>query len=37
LHMASGSVRVPYIEHAIAQELRDYILFKVESSQKAWH
>lgn len=37
LHMASGSVRVPYIEHATAQLLRDYILFKVESSQKAWH
>jgi putative membrane protein len=37
LHMASGSVQVPYIDHATAQRLRDYILFKVESSQNAWH
>ncbi len=37
MHMASGSVRVPYIEHTTAQTLRDYILYRVESSQKAWH
>jgi putative membrane protein len=37
MHMASGSVRVPYIDHAKAQQLRDYILYRVESSQKAWH
>lgn len=37
LHMASGSVRVPYIDHANAQQLRDYILYRVESSRKAWH
>jgi putative membrane protein len=37
LYMASGSVRVPYIDHDRAKQLRDYILFKVESSQKAWH
>ena len=37
LHMASGSVRVPYIDHATARQLRDYILYKVESSAKAWH
>ena len=37
MHMASGSVRVPYIDHATAQQLRDYILYRVESSQKAWH
>jgi putative membrane protein len=37
MHMASGSVRVPYIDHAMAQQLRDYILYRVESSQKAWH
>jgi len=37
LHMASGSVRVPYIGHATARQLRDYILYKVESSQQAWH
>ena len=37
MYMASGSVRVPYIEHAMAKQLRDYILYKVESSDKAWH
>jgi putative membrane protein len=37
LYMASGSVRVPYIEHATAQRLRDYILYRVESSQQTWH
>ncbi len=37
LYMASGSVRLPYIDHATAKQLRDYILFKVESSQQAWH
>lgn len=37
LHMASGRVSIPYIEHAQAQQLRDYILYRVESSQKAWH
>lgn len=37
LYMASGRVRVPYIAHASAQQLRDYILYKVEASQQAWH
>ncbi len=37
MHMASGSVRVPYIDHATAQQLRDHILYRVESSRKAWH
>jgi putative membrane protein len=37
IYMASGSVRIPYIEHAKARQLRDYILYKVESSQQAWH
>lgn len=37
LYMASGSVRVPYIEHEKAKQLRNYILYKVESSQQAWH
>jgi putative membrane protein len=37
MHMASGSVRVPYIDHAKAKQLRDYILYQVESSQKTWH
>ena len=37
MHMASGSVRIPYIEHEKAKQLRDYILYRVESSQQAWH
>jgi len=37
VYMASGSVRIPYIEHELARQLRDVILYKVESSQKAWH
>ncbi len=37
VYMASGSVRIPYIDHATAMQLRDYILYKVESSQQAWH
>ncbi len=37
VYMASGSVRVPYIKHELAQQLRDVILYKVEGSQKAWH
>ena len=37
MYMASGSVRVPYIDHDTAKQLRDYILYKVESSQQAWH
>ena len=37
VYMASGSVKVPYIEHSLAKNMRDYILYKVESSQRAWH
>jgi putative membrane protein len=37
MYMASGKVNIPYIEFAKAQELRDYILYQVESNQKAWH
>lgn len=37
MYMASGSVRVPYIDHDTARQLRDFILYKVESSQRAWH
>lgn len=37
VYMASGSVKIPYIKHALAKQLRDYILYKVESSQQAWH
>ncbi len=37
IHMASGAIKVPYIDNDTAQQLRNYILYKVESSTKAWH
>ena len=35
--LACGVIRVPYIELDTARALRDYILYKVESSRKRWH
>ena len=37
VHLASGHVTVPYIDYATACRLRDYMLFKVESSRLPWH
>lgn len=37
VYLASGSVRVPYLPIADASRLRDYLLYKVESSDLAWH
>ena len=37
MYMASGNVRVPYVAHETANRLRDYILYRVESSDQAWH
>lgn len=37
VHLASGDVTVPYIDFATACRLRDYLLFKVESSRQPWH
>ena len=37
VYMASGSVRIPYIDASTANQLRDYILYKVESSTRTWH
>ena len=37
MYMASGTVSVPYIAYETAQQLRDFILYRVESSTKAWH
>lgn len=37
MYMASGTVNIPYIDHEKAQQLRDFILYRVESSTKAWH
>jgi len=36
-YLASGSLRLPYVDYKMAKELRDYILYKVESSRFSWH
>ena len=35
--LAAGSVTVPFVDSAAAMRLRDYVLYRVESSQRAWH
>ncbi len=35
--LASGSIRVPYIDAERAATIRDYVLYRVESSTKPWH
>ncbi|MDX1481487.1 MAG: PH domain-containing protein, partial [Woeseiaceae bacterium] len=37
LYLASGTVRLPFLTLADAERLRDYILFVVETDQRAWH
>ena len=37
IYLASGAVRIPYLPLADASRLRDYLLYKVESSDLAWH
>lgn len=37
VYMASGSVKIPYISLSLANQLRDYTLYKVETSKLAWH
>ena len=37
VHLSSGVVAIPYITHEAAARLRDYILYKVESSRLRWH
>jgi len=36
-YMASGTLKLPYVDHELAKHLRDYALYKAESSQLAWH
>ena len=36
-YLASGLIKVPYVDFAKAKALRDYVLFRVETSQLAWH
>ena len=37
VELASEVLKVPYIDHRLACQLRDYILFKAESSHRPWH
>ena len=37
IHLASGSVTVPFIDREAACRLRDYMLYKAESSRAPWH
>ena len=37
VHLACGKITVPYIEHEVARRLRDYMLYRVESSRRRWH
>lgn len=32
-----GAITIPYLEHARARALRDYVLYRVEASCEAWH
>jgi len=36
-YLASGSLRMPYVDYDLAKSLRDFILYRVESSKLAWH
>ena len=35
--LACGAVRIPYIDYGFACRLRDYILYRAESSDRRWH
>ena len=36
-YLASGSLRVPYVDYDLARKIRDFVLYRVESSSLAWH
>ena len=36
-YLASGSLKLRYVDYRMANKLRDYVLYRVESSQLAWH
>ncbi|WP_419857136.1 PH domain-containing protein [Candidatus Palauibacter irciniicola] len=37
VQLACGRITVPYIDRRVARALRDYILYRVESSRRRWH
>jgi len=36
-YLASGSAKLPYVDVHMARQLRDYVLYKIESTHRAWH
>ena len=36
-YLASGTLKLPYVDFGLAKGLRDHVLYRVESSQLAWH
>lgn len=36
-YLAAGSVKIPFVDYQAARQLRDYVLYCVESSQATWH
>ena len=36
-YLASGSLKMPYVNFELAKMLRDFVLYRVESSRLAWH
>lgn len=37
VQLACGTIAIPYIDRSVACALRDYILYRVESSRRRWH
>ena len=37
VRLACGQIAVPYIDLGVASRLRDYMLYRVESSRRRWH
>ena len=37
IHLACGQLSVPYIDLEVASRLRDYMLYRAESSRRRWH
>lgn len=36
IHTAGGQIRIPYIDLELAQLIKNYALFKIETSEKSW-
>ena len=36
IHTAAGSIKIPYINLELAQTIKNYALYKVESDERSW-